>query len=63
MNEHTNVVGMVVVNDTHLRIVKGSISDHSAEVIVNSTDSTLSMAGKRYQNIIVLYIIGWLLFP
>ena len=44
-NQKTTVGGGVKVNDTLLRVVKGSITDHDAEIIVNSTDDRLSMGG------------------
>ena len=47
-NQKTSVGGGGKVNDTLLRVVKGSITDHDAEIIVNSTDDRLSMGGTVY---------------
>lgn len=42
-----NVAGHVMVKDTVLRVVKGSLAEHDdSEVIVNSTDQKLNMGGK-----------------
>ena len=44
------VVGGVQVNETFLCIVQGSITDHNADIIVNSTDDSFSMGGKWSMN-------------
>lgn len=44
--ELLNVIGGVKVNETMLRIVGGSITDHQADILVNSTDQALGMGGK-----------------
>lgn len=38
--------GETTINSTQLRLLEGSIIESDAEVIVNSTDSVLNMAGE-----------------
>lgn len=52
-DENTKVVGGVKVDETFLRIVGGSITDHNAEIIVNSTDGNLIMGGMLSVNNII----------
>jgi len=37
--------GCVTVHNTKVRIVRGDITDHKAEALVNSTDGVLSITG------------------
>lgn len=37
--------GYITLNNTVLRIVHGDITDHQTDVLVNSTDKSLSMQG------------------